>query len=136
MTFLCDTNIVSEIMRPQPQPNVSQWFSQQESIYLSVITVEEVYCGLAFKQATRQLEWFEKFLRLRAEVLPITSVIARRCGWWRGEFRRQGIARTQADLLIAATAETHDLVLVTRNTRDFEGCGLQLLNPFTIANGS
>ena len=61
--------------------------------------------------------------------IPI-EIIARRSGLWRGEFRRQGIPRTQADLLIAATAEVHKLVLVTRNTRDFTGCGLQLFNPF------
>ena len=131
MGFLCDTNILSEVMRPDPQLGVSQWFGQQERIYLSVITVEEIYYGLAYKEAKRQLQWFEKFLRLRAEVLPITLAIALRCGLWRGEFRQQGVVRTQADLLIAATAQTHDLVLVTRNTRDFEDCGLQLFNPFT-----
>jgi predicted nucleic acid-binding protein len=63
--------------------------------------------------------------------LPITPAIARRCGLWRGEFRRRGLARTQADLLIAATAEDHQLTLATRNTADFEGCGLTLFNPFT-----
>ena len=130
MPFLCDTNIISEIMRPQPQPNVLAWFGQQDIIYLSVISVEEIYYGLAYKNATRQLEWFEKFLRLRAEILPISPAIAQRCGLWRGEFRQKGIARTQADLLIAATVETHNLTLVTRNTRDFEGCNLQLFDPF------
>jgi len=131
MAFLCDTNIISEVMRRQPQPRVSQWISQQEKIYLSVITVEEIYYGLAYKEAKRQLEWFEKFIRWRAEILPVTLAIVRRCGLWRGEFRRQGLARTQADLLIAATAEVHALTLVTRNTSDFEGCNLQLFNPFT-----
>ncbi len=68
MTFLCDTNIISEIMRPRPQPDVSQWFSQQEKIYLSVITVEESYYGLAYKKAMRQQQWFEKFLRMKISV--------------------------------------------------------------------
>ncbi len=131
MAFLCDTNIISEIMRPRPQPEVSQWLSRQEKVYLSVITVEEIYYGLAYKEAMRQLKWFKKFLRLRAEILPITPAVAQRCGLWRGKFRRQGVARTQADLLIATTAEAHNLTLVTRNIRDFEDCGLQLFNPFT-----
>jgi toxin FitB len=48
----------------------------------------------------------------------------------RGNFRTKGISRSQADILIAATAEIHDLILVTRNTRDFEGCNIQILNPF------
>ena len=75
MAFLCDTNIISEVMRPRPQPAVTAWLGQQEKIYLSVISVEEIYYGLAYKQAQRQLEWFEKLLQLRAEVLPITRIL-------------------------------------------------------------
>jgi predicted nucleic acid-binding protein len=56
MDYLCDTNILSEVMRRRPQPQIRQSFSQQEKIYLSVITVEEIYYGLAFKDARRQLE--------------------------------------------------------------------------------
>ena len=130
MNFLCDTNIISEMMKRSPHPLVEQWFNTQQIIYLSVITVEEIDCGLAYKHAARQSEWFQKFLRLRGEVLPVTEVIARQSGVWRGAFRQKGIIRTQADLLIAATAKLHQLVLVTRNTPDFEGCELQLLNPF------
>lgn len=48
----------------------------------------------------------------------------------RGRFRSQGITRSQADILIGATAAVHQLTLVTRNIRDFEGCGILLLNPF------
>ncbi|XGB40582.1 MAG: hypothetical protein LVT47_02890 [Cyanobacteria bacterium LVE1205-1] len=48
----------------------------------------------------------------------------------RGGFRIQGITRSQADILIAATARVHNLTLVTRNIRDFEDCGISLLNPF------
>jgi predicted nucleic acid-binding protein len=130
MNFVCDTNIISEMMKRAPHPEVEQWFNAQTSIRLSVITVEEIYCGLAYKKAIRQLEWFQKFLKLRGKTSPITKEIAHQCGLWRGEFRRQGIIRTQADLLIAATAKVHNLVLATRNTCDFEGCGLQLFNPF------
>lgn len=130
MSFLCDTNIISEMMKLSPEPHVEAWFSAQIIIRVSVITVEEIYFGLTYKQAERQRSWFERFLKFRGEILPITKPIARQCGVLRGKFRKQGIPRTQADMLIAATAKLHHLVLVTRNISDFEHCGLRLFNPF------
>ncbi|MDZ7289589.1 MAG: type II toxin-antitoxin system VapC family toxin [candidate division KSB1 bacterium] len=130
MNYLCDTNVLSEAMKRQPAPKVTQWLSAQELVYVSVITVEEIYCGLAYKETPKQREWFEKFLRFGSEVLPVTLAIAKRCGELRGNFRKKGVVRTQADLLIAATAYEHNLTLATRNTRDFEDCDIQLFNPF------
>lgn len=51
MKYLCDTNVVSEAMKRLPDPKVKQWLSDQELVYLSVITVEEIYFGLAYKDA-------------------------------------------------------------------------------------
>jgi predicted nucleic acid-binding protein len=64
------------------------------------------------------------------EVLPITTAIAARAGQLRGGFRLAGRQRTQADMLIAATAQAHQLALATRNARDFEGCGIPVVDPF------
>jgi len=130
MKYLCDTNVISEAMKREPNPKVKQWLGTQELVYASVITVEEIHFGLAYKEAPKQREWFEKFLRLGSEVLPVTEAIAKRCGELRGNFRKKGVIRTQADLLIAATAYEHNLTLATRNTRDFEDCDIQLFNPF------
>jgi predicted nucleic acid-binding protein len=58
MIFLCDTNIISEVMKRSPNPAVRQWIGTQDMIYASVITVEEIYCGLVYKDARRQYEWF------------------------------------------------------------------------------
>jgi predicted nucleic acid-binding protein len=63
--------------------------------------------------------------------LPITSDIARRAGELRGQLQANGQTRTQADMLIAATAQIHALTIITRNVRDFDGCGIGVLNPFT-----
>jgi predicted nucleic acid-binding protein len=130
MNYLCDTNVLSEAMKRQPDPKVTQWLSVQELVYVSVITVEEIYFGLTYKEALKQREWFEKFLHFGCEVLPVGAAIAKRCGELRGNFRKRGVFRTQADLLIAATAYEHNLTLATRNTRDFEDCDIQLFNPF------
>lgn len=131
MNFLCDTNIISELARPKPNSGVLNWSAKVSSIYLSVITVEEIYYGLAAKPNQRIEQWFEQFLDDHCTILPITVDIAKMSGLIRGNFRREGKQRTSSDILIAATAQVHQLTLVTRNVRDFEGCNIQILNLFT-----
>lgn len=131
MTFLCDTNIISELSRPTPNQGVIAWSDTVTSIHLSVITLEEIYYGLAAKPSPRIQKWFENFLATNCQILPLNSEIAKRAGELRGMLRTQGKQRSQADIIIAATAEIHNLTLVTRNTKDFEGCGISILNPFT-----
>ncbi|MEH2454012.1 MAG: type II toxin-antitoxin system VapC family toxin [Nostoc sp.] len=131
MTFLCDTNIISELVRLQPNSGVLKWAALVPTIVLSTITVEEIFYGLTFKPNSRIQIWFESFLENNCEVLPITIEIAKRSGELRGQLRLSGKTHTQADMMIAATAQIHQLTLVTRNIRDFEGCGIPLLNPFS-----
>lgn len=128
--FLCDTNILSELARPQPNAGVEAWAQGLSSIAVSVITVEEIAYGLTWKPNLRILEWFQDFLDNYSEVLPVTADIAARAGRLRGALQAQGRTRAQADMLIAATAQFHGLTLVTRNAKDFEDCGLALLDPF------
>jgi toxin FitB len=131
--MLVDTNVVSELMRPRPTPGVVEWAERQEGMSLSVITLEEILVGLSHRPNGRMSAWFEQFLKVYCEVLGITPSVARRCASLRGELRRGGKQRTQADMLIAATALEHNLALATRNTKDFEGAGIPLVNPFERA---
>ncbi len=131
MGWLCDTNVVSELMRREPNPGVLAWAMARDELVLSVITLEEIRYGLAWRELPRKAAWFETLVNARCRIEPIDRAIAEKAGRWRGTFARDGISRTQADLLIAATAWKGDHTLVTRNTRDFEGCSIPVLNPFS-----
>ena len=128
--FLCDTNVVSELMRPTPQPLVEAWLNQQNHIYFSAISVEEIRFGLVRKDLQKKSIWFEKFLSGKVTILEISEAIADRSGTVRAELRIKGKTHSQADMLIGATAWTHNLTLATRNTQDFKGTGIALFNPF------
>ena len=131
--MLVDTNVVSELMRARSSPAVIAWAERQETMSLSVITLEEILVGLSYRPSVRMERWFEDFVDARCEVFPVTASIARRSALLRGGLRRGGKQRTQADMLIAATALEHNVALATRNTKDFEGCGVALVNPFEAA---
>lgn len=132
MSFLFDTNILSELARPQPQPSVLAFTSGLSQIALSAITVDEVFYGLTAKPNPRIRAWFEIFISSHCVVLPVTEAIAKLAGEMRGKLQTEGKPRTQADMLIAATAKIHQLTLVTRNIKDFQGCDVLLLDPFNF----
>ena len=128
--YLCDTNVLSELVRPLPNAGVVEWAETVRTIYLSVISIEEIYFGLAWKPNPRIRTWFDAFLERHCTVLSVTAEIAKQGGTLRGQLQKTGQTRSQADILLAATAQLHQFTLVTRNTRDFEGCAISLLNPF------
>ena len=131
MTFLVDTNVISELVRRDPNPGVLSWADSVSSVVISAVTVEEIFFGLAWKPNQRIQGWLEQFFAEDCLICPVTIEIARCSGVLRGRFTARGQQRTQADMLIAATAQLHQLTLVTRNIRDFEDCGVALLDPFS-----
>lgn len=130
MTVLIDTNIVSELVRREPNPGVLAWAARESDYLISAVTVDEIAFGLAWRPNPRIAAWFDAFLA-NHPVLPVSPQIARRAGEMRGAFAACGITRSQPDMFIAATAQIHALTLVTRNGADFTGCGIALLNPFS-----
>ena len=127
---LIDTNIVSELMRRQPNAKVEGWCIKESDFCISPITIDEITYGLERESLGTKLAWFDKFISIRCTVLSVTDAIAIRSGKIRGQLYAQGLVRPQSDMLIAATAWAHGLTLATRNTRDFEGTGIALFNPF------
>jgi predicted nucleic acid-binding protein len=98
-------------------------------IKISAVTVDEIALGLTRSPTAKLQKWFESFLA-RNEVLPITADITQRAKELSARMQAQGKPRVLADMLVAATAQFHDLTVVTRNVHDFEGCGVGVLNPF------
>lgn len=126
---LADTNVISELMRPSPDAGVTAWARSQTRLCISAVTVEEIAYGLQRRASPRLTLWFDSFLD-QVAVLDVSGAIARRSGELRAALQSHGHTRTQADMLIAATAQVHGLTVVTRNTRDFDGCAVAVLNPF------
>jgi predicted nucleic acid-binding protein len=126
---LVDTNVISEPIRPRPNPAVVAWLSTVDEIAISVISLEEISLGLARKRSARIERWFDELFST-CRILEVTAPIARHAGVLRGQLGARGQARTQADMLLAATAAIHGLTLATRNVRDFDGCGVVVVDPF------
>jgi predicted nucleic acid-binding protein len=134
--FLLDTVIVSELRKRQADKGVLGWVSvQQESqLFLSVVTLGEIERGIEKRRkadpvfADELAAWLESLVHLYADrILPVTPRVARRWGRLSAQ-----IGHESADLLIAATALSHGLTVVTLNTAHFAPTGVGLINPFSL----
>jgi predicted nucleic acid-binding protein len=138
MSFLLDTNVVSEWTKPRPDAGVVQWLSQidEDTAFLSVVTFAELRHGIerlpAGKRRKQLDEWLRGDLPLRFEqrILPVDGAVADE--WGRVVARRDSLGRPihAMDALIAATAQVHGLTLVTRNAPDFETSVKSVMNPW------
>lgn len=130
--YLVDTNVLSELPRPRPDPRALRWLQDQPAILISVVSMEELVFGVSRASPTRRAKltgWLDTLLGA-AQLLDVTAPVARAAGELRAAREATGRRVAQADMLIAATAVVHGLTLATRNTRDFDGCGVALVDPF------
>ncbi len=134
MNFLFDSNVVSEAMKSKPNLQVRQLIDKQTPVFMSVVSVEEIYYGLSYKDARKKWAWFENFVQSCCEILPVTTEIAQQCGILRGRFRQQGITRSQADLLIGATALRHNLIPIFGLSLLISVCSIIISQPLVAAS--
>ena len=138
MSYLLDTNCISEPTRDRPEPRVLSWLDavDESHLYLSVLTLGEIRKGASALPESRrrsQLEvWLERQVKVRfsGRILPITDDIAERWGWLAAEDKIKGRSLPVIDGLLAATALHHNLVLVSRNITDFLVTRVPILNPW------
>jgi toxin FitB len=136
--FLLDTNCISELVRPTPEPHVLEWMeaADETMLSLSVLTMGEIRKGLAGlaqgKRRTLLETWLEVELQARfaGRIVPIDAAVANRWGQLAADAKRVGKPLSIIDGLLAATALHHDLTVVSRNTSDFTNTHVQVLNPW------
>jgi toxin FitB len=138
--FLLDTNVLSEFSRKgDPHENVDRLLrsAPDESLFASVLTVGEIRRGIELLPSGKRREQLEQWQNdlvasFESRLLPVTKSIADRWAVLSARSAHAGVTIASFDGLIAATALEHDLVLVTRNVKDFQGTGVRILNPWEV----
>ena len=137
--IIFDTNVVSELLRPSPEPRVEGWLAVQDGfdIYLTAISEAELRYGVAImdngKRRDGLADAIDRILRddMAGRVLAFDSAAAEAYAAIAASRRAAGRPIAQADCQIAAIASARGATVATRNTTDFEGCGVDLINPWT-----
>lgn len=137
--IIIDTNVISELLRPTPEPAVEAWLGEQDglSIYLTAISEAELRYGVTIMTSGKRRDGLgvaiDRILRddMAGRILPFDSAAARAYADIAASRRSAGKPISQADCQIAAIARAHTAPVATRNTPDFEGCGIDLINPWT-----
>ncbi|MBV9433999.1 MAG: type II toxin-antitoxin system VapC family toxin [Hyphomicrobiales bacterium] len=140
--FLVDTNVISVTApsRPAPAELIGWMDAQSASLFLSTVTVAEIEDGIAKTRregATRKSRnvaaWLRAVIHLYGDrILPFDTPAARIAGVLSDRARSQGQAPGLSDIIIAATAKHHGLVVLSRNTRHFAPLGVSVLDPYHV----
>jgi predicted nucleic acid-binding protein len=141
--IILDTNILSELIRPTPAPEVKNWLLERtddEPLATTVITIMEIEYGLArLREGARRKDLEDRFAALTGRqfeftVLPFDEKAARLAGKLRARRESMGLHAQSADMMIAAIALIEGASLATRNVKDFTETGVELINPWDGMN--
>jgi predicted nucleic acid-binding protein len=135
LSYLLDTNVLSELRRKSPDETVVEWFARRppSTLYLSVLTLGELRKGIeGVADSKRRMslnDWLESDLPafFVGRILPVDAQVAER---WGRLLATAGRPLPAIDSLLGATAAQHGLSIVTRNGKDFADMGLDIINPW------
>jgi predicted nucleic acid-binding protein len=135
--WLLDTCILSEVSKLRPEPKVLEWLEgqEEESLFISTLTIGAFQKGAALQSDLRKQKRIAAsiealLIRFERRLLPVNAQVAIKWGIIQAAARRRGHILPAIDALLAATAIAHDLTFVTRNTKDVELTGVNLLDPW------
>jgi predicted nucleic acid-binding protein len=136
--IVLDTNVVPELMKSAPEPAVMVWINALpgSAVFISAITQAEILYGVALVPEGKRREGLARAARtasetyFRGHVLPFDSEAAEAFAALAAGRRRAGRPISQADAQIAAIARSRGAALATRNVPDFEGCGVEIVDPW------
>jgi toxin FitB len=142
MSYLLDTNAISEWFKPRPDPGVVRWLDEvdEDRTYLSVITLGELRKGVDRLSEGRRRDRLDSWLtgelpeRFGGRLLSVDGVVADEWGRLLASADNAGSAVDDTDALIAATARVHGLQIVTRNVRHFAAAGVEVISPWQEPN--
>jgi predicted nucleic acid-binding protein len=138
VNFLLDTCVISELARPSPHASVVEWIqaASETDLYLSVLTIGELIKGVERLSPSHHKDELDVWLkqgilaRFQGRLLPLDVRVALAWGRLAAQLELTGRKMPSVDALIAATALSHNLTLVTRNVADFAPSGLAMINPW------
>lgn len=137
--WLLDTNVLSELRRPRPEPKVLEFVAAQplELLYISTVTLAEIRFGIELvpepSRRSDLTDWLTHKVRPMFEqrVLPISEDVMFKWRLLVEEGRKTGHTFSQPDLIIAATGQHHGLTVVSRDTSEFTKARVAVFNPWT-----
>jgi len=136
VSFLVDTNVLSELAKAKPDAQVVAWLRDHESeLYVSTITIGEIRRGIeclpAGKRKAALQSWFTGLCkRMEGRILSFNTSTAHVWGQLVAGWDKKGLTVPSLDSQLAATAHRHGFTMVTRNISDFQNTGVKLFNPF------
>ena len=133
--YLLDTNVVSELTKDHPHPDVVAFLENENDTWLSSIVVHEIEFGLQLlptgqRRSTLSNHYAKYFASFSERILPIDKSAAELAAKYRARARGSGVVVDLGDVLIAGTAMAHNLTVATRNVTDFETLGVEVFDPW------